>query len=89
MTYTPISARRVVRVSGLPGAAATSLEQPLAIPPHSDITILHGPVEVAYKKDGQGWTAQIKLPEDLSGNLSWHGHLLPLHPGAQTLKLDQ
>ncbi|MGP8246704.1 MAG: alpha-L-rhamnosidase C-terminal domain-containing protein [Bryobacteraceae bacterium] len=49
----------------------------------------HGPVQVAYKKDGQGWNAQITLPENLSGNLRWHGHLLPLHPGAQTLKLDR
>jgi hypothetical protein len=40
MTYTPISAGRVIRVSGLAGAAPTSLEEPLVIPPQSEVTIL-------------------------------------------------
>jgi hypothetical protein len=49
----------------------------------------HGPVEVSYEKRNGAWTARIILPENLSGNLSWRGHLLPLHGGTQTVKLDQ
>jgi hypothetical protein len=49
----------------------------------------HGPVEVSYEKRNGAWTARVKLPENLSGSLSWRGQLLPLHPGTQTLKLDQ
>ncbi len=50
MTYAPISAGRVVRISGLPGAAPNSLEEPLIVPPHSDVTILldRGALTTAY-----------------------------------------
>ena len=44
---------------------------------------------MSYEKRNGAWTARVKLPENLSGSLSWRGQLLPLHPGTQTLKLDQ
>jgi hypothetical protein len=50
MSYAPISAGRVVRISGPGGAAPASLEEPLTVPPHSEVAILldRGELTTAY-----------------------------------------
>lgn len=47
----------------------------------------HGMVKASYTKAGNRWSAEITLPAGISGNLNWHGRLMPLHSGAQTLTL--
>jgi hypothetical protein len=49
----------------------------------------HGAVEVSYDRRNGNWSASIKLPENVSGKLSWRGRMLPLHAGAQTVELGQ
>jgi hypothetical protein len=75
---------------GTPGFSSIALTPHLGSLEHvaASMPTPHGPVEVSYDKADQGCTAQIKLPDNISGNLTWHGQLLPLHPGSQTLKLN-
>lgn len=47
-----------------------------------------GLVQVSYRKEQSRWSAEITLPENLSGSLNWHGRSIALHPGAQTLTLE-
>jgi hypothetical protein len=76
---------------GTPGFSSVEIAPHLGSLEHvaASMPTPHGPVEVSYEKANQSWTAQIKLPENVSGNLTWHGQLLPLHAGMQTLKLNQ
>ncbi len=51
----------------------------------------HGMIHVHYTLENSGpnpsWSAQIDLPPGVSGTLLWHGKILPLRAGAQTLRL--
>lgn len=47
-----------------------------------------GLVAVNYTKAGAEWSAQINLPEGLSGDFVWQGKTIPLHSGDQHLKLE-
>jgi alpha-L-rhamnosidase len=46
-----------------------------------------GPVAVRYTRENKQWKAAITLPPGLSGELSWHDRLMPLHPGDQEITL--
>jgi len=50
MTYSPVAAGRVVRVSGLQDSSVASLDTPLVIPAHSEVTVLldRGSLTTAY-----------------------------------------
>ena len=46
-----------------------------------------GAVHARYHLEGTRWTAEVTLPADTTGILSWKGEKLPLHAGLQVLKL--
>jgi alpha-L-rhamnosidase len=75
---------------GSPGFSRVLIEPHLGALQHvaASMPTPHGTVEVSYAKDANGWSAQITLPENVPGNLIWHGRSLALHPGAQAVRLD-
>jgi len=46
-----------------------------------------GMVEVQYRREAKGVSAQITLPAGISGELVWKGHETPVREGKQTLVL--
>jgi hypothetical protein len=48
-----------------------------------------GLVEVTYARQSTHWKVAITLPQGLFGNLIWHGHSTPLHPGNQQIDLPE
>jgi alpha-L-rhamnosidase len=47
----------------------------------------NGLVEVKYTRVSNGIEAQVLVPAGVSGDLLWHGHEFPLHPGLQKFGL--
>jgi alpha-L-rhamnosidase len=54
---------------------------------HATLPIPKGLVEVRYDQTQKGVEAEVTLPAGVSGELIWHGHKSPLHPGLQKLNL--
>ena len=46
-----------------------------------------GLVTAAYTKNSKGWSARVTLPENLPGEISWHGQTIQLHAGEQEIQL--
>jgi hypothetical protein len=76
---------------GSPGFDTVSLSPNLGALKQASSTMPtpKGLVEVRYTRAGNHWTAEVKLPADLTGALHWHGRSIPLHAGTQTVQLPQ
>jgi hypothetical protein len=48
-----------------------------------------GLVEVHYVRNDTRWKAAVTIPSNLSGELSWHGRIIPLHSGHQEISLPR
>ena len=46
-----------------------------------------GDIEVSYVAKDSGVSADINLPEDVSGDLVWKGKTMSLHSGRQQISL--
>ncbi len=72
-----------------PGFAKVAIRPHLGPLRQLKATLPHpqGTITVAYAREGEALTADVTLPEKVSGWFYWRGKKTPLHGGAQHLKL--
>jgi alpha-L-rhamnosidase len=54
---------------------------------HAKVPLPKGVVDVRYNQTRSGLAATVTLPQGVSGEMSWKGRKMPLHPGEQNLRL--
>jgi alpha-L-rhamnosidase len=71
--------------SAAPGFSKVRIEPHLGQLEHLSATLPHpsGPVRVKYQLQGSQWSADVTLPQGLSGWLVWKGRSVALHAGEQ------
>jgi hypothetical protein len=73
--------------SAAPGFNEVAIEPHLGTLQQLQATLPHprGEITVRYQRQGTSLVADVSLPAQLSGELSWQGRKLPLHGGSQHL----
>ncbi|MHB8734726.1 MAG: alpha-L-rhamnosidase-related protein [Terriglobales bacterium] len=73
----------------LPGFAAVKIAPHLGALRRLNATLPHpdGDITVTYVRGNAGTSADITLPESLTGTFEWKGKSYPLHAGKQSLEL--
>ncbi|HEY8993195.1 MAG TPA: alpha-L-rhamnosidase C-terminal domain-containing protein [Lacunisphaera sp.] len=74
---------------GSPGFATVRIEPHLGHLTEVSAKMPHprGEIDVALRRVGTGIDAEVTLPEEVTGNFSWKGKVVPLQPGKQILSL--
>jgi hypothetical protein len=74
---------------GSPGFRTITITPHLGPLQHADAAMPtpKGLVQVRYTQENSHWKAAITLPPNLPGELIWHDHPTPLHPGLQEIDL--
>jgi hypothetical protein len=72
-----------------PGFAMVRIEPHLGALTHATARMPHprGEITVALQREGAGITADISLPEGVTGTFVWSGRSIALRAGAQTVRM--